>query len=243
MRFGYAQDLKVSVIVPCDAQKHVSYLYDLLERYEQQTILPHEVILSISNTNQVNQDTIKKIINNEWSFPLKYILEQEPAYAGENRNKGCEIATGDIFLFQDADDIPINNSIEVIKYFFTKHQVDHAMHLFIFPNECNEHFSIVQKMENIRYIYPKSYENAWNTIKKFHNGNIAIRSNVFKAIRWTHRPKGQDFEFNEKVYKSGKFKCAIILEPLIIYRLEYSSWKKLFSLSLLDFKRMRNYEN
>lgn len=210
-------NLKTSIIIPCDF-KHTIYLYDLLTRYESQTILPDEVVISISEAHRAPQSLLHKLINTQWAFPVNVILSNQRVYAGENRNKACKIATGDIFICQDADDIPYPNRIEVIKLFFDTHQIDHLMHLFNFSDE-----SIKQKSENVDFFYPESLEDALNCIEKFHNGNIAIKRTVFDKIQWSNMPKSQDVEFNERAYK--QFNCIIVLEPLIIYRIEYSSWK------------------
>ena len=63
------ETLKTSIIIPCHP-KHAQYLYELLKFYENQTILPNEVVISLSEANQV--DLILKnnfkIINNYYNL-------------------------------------------------------------------------------------------------------------------------------------------------------------------------------
>ena len=60
----------------------------------------------------------KKIENMKYPFKVIYIFHKECKYAGDNRNCACEKASGDIFITQDADDIPHPQRIEIIKYMF-----------------------------------------------------------------------------------------------------------------------------
>lgn len=122
-----------------------------------------------------------------------------------------------------SDDLPNIRRIEVIKFFFDTHKIDHLMPLFSFTYEIKK-----KPLEDIKFVYPQSYDYLCANFEKFHNGNIAIKKNVFDKIKWTNRPKGQDVEFNEKAYR--EFKSIVILEPLTIYRIEYSSWKKFIKL-------------
>jgi len=76
------QNLTVSVIIPCH-YKHVIHLYDLLKCYEAQTVLPNEVIISISEIDKAPKDLIDKLKAETWIFPVKYIESKEQAYAGK----------------------------------------------------------------------------------------------------------------------------------------------------------------
>lgn len=131
--------IKVSIIIPCHS-KHAIYLPELLQAYASQTVLPDEVVIAVSESELMPDALLKVLQNSKWPFPIKYVLSKEKAFAGENRNKACAIATGDLFVCQDADDLPTTNRIEVIKYFFNTHEIDHLMHLFNFrtyPKNAN----------------------------------------------------------------------------------------------------------
>ena len=211
-----AESLQVSVIIPCHF-KHVIHLENLLKHYESQTVLPDEVVISISEVEKAPESLIDSLMNKNWAFPVKYILSKEKVYAGGNRNKACQIATGDIFVCQDADDLPYSNRIEVIKFFFNTHKIDHLMHLYRYSHNSEKP---QVKVDDINFIYLKRFDDIWEAGEDIHNGNVAIRKNVFEKIQWTNKPRGQDVEFNRKVCE--KFNCIVILEPLIIYRIEHS---------------------
>jgi hypothetical protein len=48
------QPMKVSVIIPCHS-KHAVHLRNLLACYRRQSIPPDEVVISLSNINEVNR--------------------------------------------------------------------------------------------------------------------------------------------------------------------------------------------
>lgn len=211
------EDLRVSVIIPCYFE-HVIYLEDLLKHYEAQTILPDEVVISVSEAEKVPKLLIGDLMNKKWAFPVRYVLSKKSMLAGENRNEACRVATGDIFITQDADDIPNPNRVEVVKFFFDKYKVDHLIHLFSSGSNFN-----LKELDNIDFVYLKNFNEIWRKAPEAHHGNIAIRRNVFEKIQWTNKPRGEDVEFNFKVYRSRKFKCIVVLDKLVDYRRRFSS--------------------
>ena len=130
--------LKTSVIIPCH-YKHVPYLLDVLNSYKNQTELPDEIIISISQEDLANREVLEKINNTDWGFSLKILTSKNVICAGENRNIGCSHASGDIFILQDADDIAHPQRIEIIKYFFDNHKLDYLIHEWQ-PNDKIQHF-------------------------------------------------------------------------------------------------------
>jgi len=95
-----------------------------------QTVLPDEVVISLSEIDKLNPALIKKFENKKYPFPVKLIKHRELLWAGPNRNSACEHAIGDIFICQDADDLPHPQRIEIIKYFFENFDVNHLIHCF-----------------------------------------------------------------------------------------------------------------
>lgn len=218
-------DLKVSVIIPCH-YKHVTYLYDLLKSYELQTTLPDEIVISLSEINLAPHALIAKLKNENWKFPVKYVETNQQAYAGNNRNAACKVAIGDILVSQDADDLPNRRRIEIIKFLFSTHDIDHLMHGYYDSHSTfkyDDQLTSLQ-LQDIKLLHLKKHSD-WQNFA-IHNGNIAIRRHVFDKIQWKNQSAiGEDICFNEKVYK--QFKHAIILTPLIHYRWENSAYGQL----------------
>lgn len=219
--------IKTSLIVPC-CWKHASQINFLLSEYEQQTELPDEVIISISECARIDSDILKSLQNKSWIFPVKIILSNKVQYAGTNRNIACQHATGDIYITQDADDFPHPQRIQIIKYIFNQYNTDHLMHGYISLVEIDkekdsfyEEFKNFYNLNNLPIIKIKQFNEIWQ-IGKITNGNIAISKKVFNKIQWSDNPRGQDTEFNEKV--SWLYQNTYIVKiPLLIYRSYLSS--------------------
>lgn len=213
--------LKTSIIVPCCAQ-HAEHLYGLVRLYESQTVLPDEIVISLSESDKVPHAIIDALQKEAWRFPVILLLSQEKLFAGQNRNIACEHAKGDIFICQDADDFPHPQRVEIIKYFFQKYKIKHLMHLYsiIKPHESGS-TEIYTDLSKITYSFPRIFEMVYG---QGTNGNVAMLKSVFDKLRWSSKPRGQDTEFNAKVYKRTRIKERIFIAvPLLLYRQYLSS--------------------
>ncbi len=228
-------DLTTSVIIPCCA-KHAQHLYPLLKRYEYQTELPNEAVISLSESGQVPSTILDALQKELWKFPVTLILSEKKLFAGPNRNKACEHATGDLLICQDADDIPYPQRVEIIKYFFKTYAIDHLIHQWselnqdgTLPFERRDklfrlHLLLYKDFSQMQFFYPKTFNDVWEP-DTFTNGNIAISRRVFDAVKWSDEPRGQDSIFNKNVY--ARFQnCIAIKVPLLVYRSFLSSVKK-----------------
>lgn len=243
-----ATPISISIIIPC-IWKHAQHLYPLLKLYERQTVLPDEIIISLSEANLVNATLIAEIESKKWPFPVRLLLSNEKQYAGINRNIACQKASGSVFVLQDADDIPHPQRLEVIKYLFEREKIDHLMHFFAFPQECNS-FKIID-VQHAPFLYRKRFYDPVRIPYRIHNGNVALRDYVFTKIKWPDAPRGQDMLFGKLVYK--KFSNTIVVtEALCIYRDELSSlnihvpedrneyWDRLYNDFYEEYSKMNN---
>jgi glycosyltransferase involved in cell wall biosynthesis len=96
---------RTSVIIP--AYNAGSYLSEAISSIMAQTIKPYEVILiDDGSTDASAQQAIQ-------SFPSVRYFRQENAGTGAARNKGVEVAQGNFFAFLDADDLWLENKMEI----------------------------------------------------------------------------------------------------------------------------------
>ena len=109
--------IKTSVIIPC-FYGHFQHLDELMNALCNQTVLPDEIVISLSEIDKLDPILVENFENKQYPFPVKLIKHQERLWAGPNRNSACQHASGDIFICQDADDLPHPQRIEIIKYFF-----------------------------------------------------------------------------------------------------------------------------
>lgn len=210
-----------SVIIPC-YYKHAHLIYALLELYTQQTVLPDEIVIALSECDLVPSETIAHLENARWPFRTTVILVPEKQFAGQNRNTACDHATGDVFICQDADDIPHLQRVEIIRHFFHHYPVQHLLHEWIDVEEHATHqFPEYNDLEQISFAYHRPFKELWQHAA-FTNGNNAITRQVFEKIRWTSAARGQDTIFNREVYDTFKH-CIAIQAKLLGYRQFLSS--------------------
>lgn len=209
--------LKTSVIVPC-FYGHFKYLEGLMDALGKQTVLPDEVVVSLSEVDKVDPLLLKNFQEQVYPFQLKLVTHKEQRWAGTNRNNACENASGDIFICQDADDVPHPQRIEIIKYFFENFEINHLIHFF----SC----------ENIEKKYDKNdvpwfFLKDWDSIKAYnwriHYGQVAIKKEVFNKIKWKDWRSAEDVQFDWQSFETlGKM--AIVEAKLLLYRQCLSSY-------------------
>ncbi len=218
------ENFVTSIIIPCCA-KHSIHLYQLIKMYEQQTELPDEIVVSISESNRIKGNVLEALNNELWSFPVTIITSKQKLYAGQNRNIACQRAKGNVLICQDADDIPHPQRVEIIKYFFSNYQIDHLMHRWVtIKKDFDAFVNKSIQIPEIEFIFPQNFQQAWN-FGCITNGNVAISRDAFDMIKWSSKPRGQDVQFNAAVY--SQFPNRIVISaPLLGYRNFLSSHRK-----------------
>lgn len=214
-------ELKTSLIIPC-YYKHAGNLYPLLRMYEEQTRLPDEVVISLSEIQRVDSAILDELTHELWAFPITIVGSEKKQLAGENRNTACKYAVGDVFICQDADDIVHPQRIELIHYFFTHYDIDHLMHQYemVFPDDQKSLFEGYINPEAVSFVWRDTYRETMK-VGMLTNGNVAIARDVLKKVKWTNKPRGQDTEFNKNVYR--KFKRCIAIRALLYGYRQYLS--------------------
>ena len=59
----------ISIVIPC-GPTHVSFLYDLLHEFLKQTLYPNEVVISISESDRVDQKEFIRLENLKLPFSI-----------------------------------------------------------------------------------------------------------------------------------------------------------------------------
>lgn len=220
----------VSVVIPCK-YTHMHLLPEILESLKNQTQLPNEVIITISEIEKDGSTVLNDIKKNTYPFQLKVITSLGVKYAGENRNIATVNAQGNVIITQDADDIPHPQRVEIINYLLNKHHACHLIHLWC-PTDPNADYPNLVKPDWVPYYddfdnipcFKVRHSDDLKGITFVHHGNIGLKRNVFKVARWRNTRKGQDEEFNRRVISLLR-NTLIVREPLVIYRNELSSWR------------------
>ena len=206
----------VSIIIPCHF-KHAPLLMELLEAYTMQSVQPNEVIVSLSEADRVSASIITSLSEKKWPFHFILLKHQEPVSEGENRNRACDAAKGDMMICNDADDLPHPQRVEVIKYFFDNFPIDFLIHTY---TQSIEDWTVLNPSE-IPFVVPKMV----NEGGPHANGAVTVSQKIKKRLSWN--PAFQqcvDAQFNEWVYHLFPNRM-LIRTPIYLYRSDLSSYK------------------
>lgn len=221
--------LSASVAIPC-YYKHFKYLPTLLESLTQQTCLPDEVVISLSQVEQMTSEEIDLLEGGPWPFPVKIIRRVGQFMEGANRTTAAQCCSSDVILCVDADDIPHPQRVEaVLQLFNALPNADMALcgHAYC-PGEA------IVCDRNIPFFYPDEYaqvrfelgQHTWMSLDAggltrwatgVHNGSPSFRRSLLESgIIWTDLKNGADLKFNTMIIKHGHPTYLIQL-PLLHY--------------------------
>jgi cellulose synthase/poly-beta-1,6-N-acetylglucosamine synthase-like glycosyltransferase len=210
--------MKVSVNIPCVA-KHFEYIPLLLESCGSQTVIPDEIVISLSEVDKVSPLLLAEVESKEWPFELKIIKHQEKRSEGANRNIACAHSLGDLIICQDADDIPHPQRVEIVKWLFENYEIDHLMHLF--TTQENSFAFLENDLSKVQLC--TTYREM-RRVRGTTNGNVCFAKKIFGTVKWGESFKGgEDVRFNCQVYQ--RFSNHVVLhEPLLLYRIDLSAY-------------------
>lgn len=217
------KEMTTSVIIPCSAQ-HFQFIHELLQCYQQQTCLPDEVIISLSQIERLNVEDIDAEDRCVWSFPVKIYRYEGRRSAGVNRNFACTVASGDLLIFQDADDIPHPQRVEIVKYLFENYEINHLMHGWLQESEMFLPYDkdMIRLYTVGRYDQMES-EQVFREMR-IHNGNICLLRELTGQVLWDDALiNDHDVKFNREWYDLFKNNVVIPCD-LIIYRWRHSAF-------------------
>jgi|10_taG_2_1085330.scaffolds.fasta_scaffold08661_5 hypothetical protein len=139
--------MKTSLIIP-STNNHFQYIGCILEHYKNGTVKPDEVIVSVSKAHEMDKREIKNIVSkyDNCFENLKIVSHFRKVYEGPNRGEGSKVAENDLLIYQDSDDVPHPQRIEIIKYFFENHDILHLNHGYNFEEKFEK--LNVQEIEN-----------------------------------------------------------------------------------------------
>jgi glycosyltransferase involved in cell wall biosynthesis len=200
----------------------VHYLPELLETFKQQTVQPDEIIVV---ANSVNKLEVGEDIK---SF---YTPERKPV--SWSRNKCAELASKDIIVFFDVDDIPHPQKIEITKYIFENSDAECLAHGFTENSESVEKYTEF-KFYEIKELMPQGYLKSPLGNNDVHHGHIALKRNITNEHKYNENLGfyekgfqfwGEDSQFCNKLFISG-YKFYYTPHKLINYRPSYKDFSR-----------------
>lgn len=221
--FDIKKDISICVVIPC-FPRDTHKLIRLINSINKQTVLPDKIIIGHSEMNKEQALELENKLNIS-KVNLKVINTEEKKYAGGNRNMAALHNNCDYITFIDADDIMIENKIEILKKYIKIYKPLSIIHNFTedknykYNNEVKkvvlgkDIFDILDKRKDPIYIYEF----------QVHHGHITIHKDVIKNVKQKEDNKwkrGQDSKFVRDIntYYGRKKNTMIYLDiPLSFY--------------------------
>jgi len=224
-------DNDISVIIPC-YPLDMGNVGLMLESLRCQTRPPGEVIVALSETSKKEgADLARKYLN--YPFPVKFCTTEERQFAGQNRNRGAEIAEHGIFVFCDADDVCHPQKIEITKDVFSKYNPKLFLHgfkrddckfekydknkiPFIFSRQLMVFtFGTPPKRDRSKFIFfDRPATEKWMEGAHPHHGYPAVRRDVFEKVKYGSLRVAEDTSFCLDVL--WQFKSAVYADISLV---------------------------
>lgn len=211
----------ISLCVPCFPRDKPK-LEILFNSVRKQTIKPDEIIVGHS---EMNNSDAKRLENKYSDLNLKVVNTEKKQYAAANRNMAASANKSDYISFMDADDIMLENKIEILKKIIAEEKPLSIVHNY---NSLKTKYKISNDIK--RKIYG---DEIFDTLKnsktihintfKVHHGHITISKDVFKNVKQNTSNKwrrGQDSKFIRDIFEFyGREKNVMVYLdiPLTIY--------------------------
>lgn len=205
---------KISIIIP--AYNQAEFLEDCIESAYNQTYPAHEIIIvndgSTDNTREIAERYMFK------DFPLiespVKVINQVNKGLSAARNAGVALATGDYILPLDADDMLMENAIEVITRKILETNCDVVAPSFVeFGKRDRE--VILQQVNDVKEFLVANRLGYFSAIRR----SVLLETGGYSP-RMTHG--WEDLHHWIDIFTRGK-SLAVIQEPLVRYRVKESS--------------------
>ena len=191
--------MKLSFCITCYNGDYflLDRLFDVLKN---QTQAPDELIVYSSGFDDELYFKTKYLDIADKKIYITYINSKQRTIQSIARNICASVASGDIIVFFDIDDIPHFQKIEITKNLFSIHSPDFVVHSYSTVNLINNPIDISKSLiktdlaidQSCTNIYSKSYE------ALVHHAHIAVKRKCFQKVKFN-----ESFEFYRK--EDGKF--------------------------------------
>lgn len=239
--------MKTSIYIP-SIPRSFDNLKNIIDIYNSGTVIPDEIIINASGVD--NQYKVDQLISlKDLNIPNVGIYAQKLLVsAGVNRRQSKDITTGDIILYQDDDDLPSPNRVEVVKHYFENYDIMALNHTINYntsvPAYTGLDYSKIRVVSSDeltkRYLPFGRLDDVWNHTRyygiefgfRIGTGVICIRREVLDEIEWKDKHlvslckkqdgTGEDYDFClETLYKFNK---SILIDiPLYEYKFDMRS--------------------
>lgn len=231
--------MKASVFIPCTSS-HFFHLPKVIDAYKRGSAVPEEIVVFSSGMRHVSKDDITNFQNN---YPdVQLVCADSLVKAGPARQTAHELCSGDIIIFQDADDAPHYRRVQFVKHFFTTTDsvvINHSWQNY--DNYPGADFDLRETKINFS---SELYDIYWPNKKfgeilkftnvfgaglgmHFHDGALSVRRELLEKYRFKapheltiasfNRDKAECFEFLCEVWFETN-KGLFIRQPIYFYK-------------------------
>lgn len=214
----------VSILIPCH-YSHFPLLEALLTAYVNQTVVPNEVVISLSEYQQLSQASILALEGQVWPFKLIILKQEKKCCAALNRKYAAAASSGDLLMFQDADDLPHPQRVEIVKYLFESYRIDHLIHSFIREGEKFIPYNLesIPVQKTVFNFLITGIPVAEGDFIPLHNGNCSVSRQAIRMGAWKFgNEPGEDLHFNMSVLSRLPRSCYVTPLGLIAFRTRLS---------------------
>ena len=215
--------LTLGIGIPVEFHRHYMYIGYLLDLIEQSSLLPTQVVFSISSCYYDGDLSITR----DYPFVVKIFQTKEHKNTSENRNIAGSMLDTDIISFMDVDDLPHIDRNKILIKCFEDEDVNAVVHDYVRTMDRNDPF-IYEPISS-----PKIYKNYIDTILPkhhcavsnienipYHCGHMTIRKTVFDKVKYIEdvRISGgrEDSLYTMQLVDAG-YPITFVYEKLSLY--------------------------
>lgn len=186
--------MKFTLCITCWSQD-VHMLSETLSSFRVQESAPDEIIVVGNNLREIKVD----------NSAIRTFAEPTRRSPSFNRNKGAEMASGDVIIYHDVDDLAHPQKIHLIKKAFLEHDIDAFVHSFtehqMFPFKYkNLEIEKITRLQNKdQHLYAQTCED--NCLS---HGHLSIKTHLVKKFKYNEEIYfGEDSDFIKRVFLAG----------------------------------------
>jgi len=207
--------VKFTLCVTCWSQD-VHMLSETLSAFRAQESAPDEIVVVGNGLREIKVD----------NSSIRTFAEPTRRSPSFNRNKGAEIASGDVIIYHDVDDLPHPQKIHFIKKAFLEHDVDAFVHGFsegmMYPYRYGDlEIERISKIKQDQYLHSDIC-----TDGDLHHGHLSIKKDLVTKYQYNEDIYfGEDADFIKRVFLAGHH-VAYGNHKLINYQPSYKTDRK-----------------
>ena len=207
--------MKFTLCITCWSED-VNMLNETLSYFKRQVEHPNEIVIVGNGLNEI-------LVEDPRIITFAEPTRKSPSF---NRNKGAELATGDIMIYHDVDDLPHPQKIQFIKKAFIEHNVDAFVHGFLEGEMYPYRYGCLE-IERITKIKQDKYLHSDICIDgDLHHGHLSIKRDLVNQFKYNENIYfGEDADFIKRVFLAGHH-VAYGNHKLINYQPSYKTDRK-----------------